>query len=65
MRKNAIHTTFPDTLPELTGYVFLGFGFGIPELPFRRYSNPKNIHIHKEVLKSSEFRTSFLRKKPY
>lgn len=31
--KNAIHTTFPDTLPELTGYVFVGFGFGIPELP--------------------------------
>lgn len=33
MRKNVIHTTFPDTLPELTGYVFVGFGFGIPELP--------------------------------
>lgn len=29
MRKKAIRTTFLDTVPVLTGYVFLGFGFGI------------------------------------
>ncbi len=29
MKKSAIRTAFLDTLPVLTGYVFLGFGFGI------------------------------------
>ena len=29
MRKNAIRTAFLDTVPVMTGYVFLGFGFGI------------------------------------
>lgn len=29
MKKSAIHTAFLDTIPVLTGYVFLGFGFGI------------------------------------
>ena len=29
MKKNAIKTAFLDTVPVLTGYVFLGFGFGI------------------------------------
>ena len=29
MKKNAIRTAFLDTLPVMTGYVFLGFGFGI------------------------------------
>ena len=29
MKKNAVRTAFLDTLPVLTGYVFLGFGFGI------------------------------------
>lgn len=29
MRKTAIRAAFMDTLPVMTGYVFLGFGFGI------------------------------------
>lgn len=29
MQKNAIRSAFLDTVPVLTGYVFLGFGFGI------------------------------------
>lgn len=29
MKKEAIRTTFLDTLPVLTGYLFLGFGFGV------------------------------------
>ena len=29
MKKNAIRTAFLDTVPVMTGYVFLGFGFGI------------------------------------
>lgn len=29
MKKNAVRTAFLDTVPVLTGYVFLGFGFGI------------------------------------
>ena len=29
MKKSAIKTAFLDTVPVLTGYVFLGFGFGI------------------------------------
>jgi len=29
MKKSAIRTAFTDTLPVMTGYVFLGFGFGI------------------------------------
>jgi 4-azaleucine resistance transporter AzlC len=29
MKKNEIRTAFLDTLPVMTGYVFLGFGFGI------------------------------------
>lgn len=29
MKKSAIRTAFMDTLPVMTGYVFLGFGFGI------------------------------------
>lgn len=29
MKKSAIHIAFLDTIPVLTGYVFLGFGFGI------------------------------------
>jgi len=29
VKKNAIRTAFLDTLPVMTGYVFLGFGFGI------------------------------------
>lgn len=29
MKKQAIRTAFLDTLPVMTGYVFLGFGFGI------------------------------------
>lgn len=29
MKKHAVHTAFLDTLPVMTGYVFLGFGFGI------------------------------------
>ena len=29
MKKNAVRTAFLDTLPVMTGYVFLGFGFGI------------------------------------
>lgn len=29
MNKSALRATFRDTLPVLTGYVFLGFGFGI------------------------------------
>lgn len=29
MKKCAIRTTFLDTVPVMTGYVFLGFGFGI------------------------------------
>lgn len=29
MRKAAVRTAFLDTVPVLTGYVFLGFGFGI------------------------------------
>lgn len=29
MRKKAIQTAFLDTVPVMTGYVFLGFGFGI------------------------------------
>lgn len=29
MKKNAIRAAFLDTLPVMTGYVFLGFGFGI------------------------------------
>jgi len=29
MRKTAIRAAFKDTLPVMTGYVFLGFGFGI------------------------------------
>ena len=29
MKKNAIRAAFLDTVPVLTGYVFLGFGFGI------------------------------------
>lgn len=29
MKKNLIRTAFVDTLPVMTGYVFLGFGFGI------------------------------------
>ena len=29
MKKTAIRTAFLDTIPVLTGYVFLGFGFGI------------------------------------
>lgn len=29
MNKTALRTTFRDTIPVLTGYVFLGFGFGI------------------------------------
>lgn len=29
MKKNAIRTAFLDTLPVMTGYVFLGFSFGI------------------------------------
>ena len=29
MQKNAIRTAFLDTVPVMTGYVFLGFGFGI------------------------------------
>lgn len=29
MRKNAVRTAFLDTVPVLTGYLFLGFGFGI------------------------------------
>lgn len=29
MKKSAIQTAFLDTLPVMTGYLFLGFGFGI------------------------------------
>ena len=29
MKKKAIQTAFTDTLPVMTGYLFLGFGFGI------------------------------------
>ena len=29
MKKNAVRTAFLDTIPVMTGYVFLGFGFGI------------------------------------
>ena len=29
MKKNAIRRAFLDTVPVMTGYVFLGFGFGI------------------------------------
>ena len=29
MRKNAVRAAFLDTVPVMTGYVFLGFGFGI------------------------------------
>ena len=29
MKKKAIHTAFLDTVPVMTGYLFLGFGFGI------------------------------------
>lgn len=29
MKKSAIRTAFLDTVPVMTGYVFLGFGFGI------------------------------------
>ena len=29
MKKDAVRTAFLDTLPVMTGYVFLGFGFGI------------------------------------
>lgn len=29
MKKQAVRTAFLDTLPVMTGYVFLGFGFGI------------------------------------
>ena len=29
MQKNAVKTSFLDTVPVMTGYVFLGFGFGI------------------------------------
>lgn len=29
MKKNAVRTAFLDTVPVMTGYVFLGFGFGI------------------------------------
>ena len=29
MKKKAIQTAFADTLPVMTGYLFLGFGFGI------------------------------------
>ena len=29
MKKNAVRAAFLDTIPVLTGYVFLGFGFGI------------------------------------
>lgn len=29
MKKNAIRAAFLDTVPVMTGYVFLGFGFGI------------------------------------
>ena len=29
MKKNAIRNAFLDTVPVMTGYVFLGFGFGI------------------------------------
>ena len=29
MKKSAVRTAFLDTVPILTGYVFLGFGFGI------------------------------------
>ncbi len=29
MKKSAIHAAFMDTVPVMTGYVFLGFGFGI------------------------------------
>lgn len=29
MKKSAVYTAFLDTVPVLTGYVFLGFGFGI------------------------------------
>lgn len=29
MKHNIFHTVFKDTLPVMTGYVFLGFGFGI------------------------------------
>ena len=29
MRKKALRTVFLDTVPVMTGYVFLGFGFGI------------------------------------
>lgn len=29
MKKHALHSVFRDTLPVMTGYLFLGFGFGI------------------------------------
>lgn len=29
MKKNLLRTVFLDTVPVMTGYVFLGFGFGI------------------------------------
>ena len=29
MKKQALRAAFRDTVPVLTGYVFLGFGFGI------------------------------------
>ena len=29
MKKNLLRAAFLDTVPVLTGYVFLGFGFGI------------------------------------
>ena len=29
MKKTTLHSAFRDTLPVMTGYVFLGFGFGI------------------------------------
>lgn len=29
MKKNALRTAFLDTVPVMTGYLFLGFGFGI------------------------------------
>ncbi len=29
MKKNAVRTAFLDTVPVMTGYMFLGFGFGI------------------------------------
>jgi len=29
LKKSALRTTFLDTVPVMTGYVFLGFGFGI------------------------------------